>query len=147
MGFGAINVDVGSILQNLGSVGGLFKDIRTAITGKAPLDPTKLAELEGKAQEIEANLMQAQIDINKIEAASTSIFVAGWRPFVGWICGIALFYHFIGYSLFQWVIAFSKIQVVAPAINTEGLLTVLFAMLGLGTLRTLEKVKGAEGNR
>lgn len=144
MGFGAINVDLNNVL---GQAGSLLKDIRTAITGKAPIDSTKQAEIEAKAQEIEAELMKAQIEVNKIEASSTSLFVAGWRPAVGWVCASALFYHFIGFSVFQWVIALSNIKVVAPVINTEGLLTVLFAMLGLGTLRTLEKVKGAEGNR
>src|SRR4030042_267363 len=99
MGLSAVNIDLNNVL---GQAGTLLKDIRTAITGKAPLDPTKQAEIEAKAQVIEAELMKAQIEVNKIEASSTSIFVAGWRPAVGWVCACALFYHFIGFSLFQW---------------------------------------------
>jgi hypothetical protein len=139
-----INIDVGSVL---GQAGKFFKDIRAAITGKEILDPTKLAELEARAQELEANMMNAQMEINKVEAAHSSIFIAGWRPFIGWICGVGLLYHYVGFSLVQWYISFAKAEIVAPKLDTEGLLSIVFALLGLGTLRTWEKVKGAEGNR
>jgi hypothetical protein len=139
-----INIDVGNVL---GQIGKFAKDVRAAITGKEIIDPTKLAELEARAQEIEATAMNAQTEINKIEAAHSSIFIAGWRPFIGWVCGLGLFYHYIGFSIFQWAIAMFKIDVIAPKLDTEGLLSIVFALLGLGTLRTFEKVKGAEANR
>jgi hypothetical protein len=147
MGISGINIDVGSILGNLGKVGQLFKDIRAAITGKEILDPNKQAELLAKIQEAENAASTAQIEINKIEAAHPSIFVAGWRPFIGWICGIGLGYHYIGFSLVQWGVAIFNLNVIPPKLDTEGLLSIVFALLGLGTLRTIEKVKGSEGNR
>ena len=70
-------------------IGGLALDIREAIKGKE-LDPQRLIEL--------------QAEINKLEAQHRSIFVAGWRPFIGWICGFALAYNFIIRDLFIWVI-------------------------------------------
>ena len=138
------NIDLGSIL---GQAGKFAKDLRAAITGKEILDPAKLAELEARAQELEGAMMNAQMEINRVEAAHPSIFIAGWRPFIGWICGIGLFYHYVGFSLVQWYISFSKSQAVAPKLDTEGLLSIVFALLGLGTLRTWEKVKGVEGSR
>lgn len=147
---GLINLDLGSILNNakgiFEGVGSLAKDIRTAITGKVPLDPTKLAELEMKALELEQMSMNAQTEINKIEAASPSLFVAGWRPFIGWICGLGLFYHFIGYSLVMWVVFIAKLNITPPVLDTEGLLSIVLSLLGLGAYRTFEKVKSAQSN-
>lgn len=140
MGLGAINIEnIGGIFSGAGQ---LLKDIRATITGKEILDPTKLAELEAKSLELEGAIMNAQAEINKIEAGSSRIFVAGWRPFIGWCGGIGVFYHFVGHPLFVWVIAIFNLTIVPPVLDTEGLLSLVFAMLGIGTLRTYEKVKG-----
>ena len=144
MNLSGINVDVGSVLTGIGS---LAKSIRAAITGKEVLDPTKLAELEAQVLQIEAQAMAAQTEINKIEAGHASLFVAGWRPAIGWVCATGLFYHYLGCSLIQWIVAAFKLNIIPPAIETEGLLSIVFALLGLGTMRTFEKIKGAEGNR
>jgi hypothetical protein len=143
-GISGINIDVG---QGLGQAGSFLKDIRTAITGKAPLDPNKAAELESKMIDMEHQLMMAQADINKVEAANPSLWIAGWRPGVGWICVAALFWNFIGHPIMTWAVAIGKISITPPSLDTGSLLTVLFAMLGMGTLRTVEKIKGAEANR
>jgi len=84
----------------------------------------------------------AQIEINKIEASHRSIFVAGWRPFIGWVCGFSLAWHFILFDVLSWatLIWFPDIELPELA-GTETLITVLFAMLGLGGLRTYEKIK------
>jgi hypothetical protein len=88
-------------------------------------------------------LAKGQIEINKTEAAHKNMFVAGWRPFVGWTCGIALAWHFVGQPLAVFVIAYSGIESPPlPAFEMESLLTVLLGMLGLGGLRTFEKTKG-----
>lgn len=88
-------------------------------------------------------LAKGQIEINKTEAAHKNMFVAGWRPFVGWTCGIALAWHFVGQPLAVFVIAYSGVESPPlPAFEMESLLTVLLGMLGLGGLRTLEKTKG-----
>tara|TARA_R110002050_G_scaffold289445_1_gene442103 strand:+ start:269 stop:670 length:402 start_codon:yes stop_codon:yes gene_type:complete len=88
-------------------------------------------------------LAKGQIEINKTEAAHKNMFVAGWRPFVGWTCGIALAWHFVGQPLVVFVIAYSGVESPPlPAFEMESLLTVLLGMLGLGGLRTFEKTKG-----
>jgi len=88
-------------------------------------------------------LAKGPIEINKTEAAHKNMFVAGWRPFVGWTCGIALAWHFVGQPLVVFVIAYSGVESPPlPAFEMESLLTVLLGMLGLGGLRTFEKTKG-----
>lgn len=87
-----------------------------------------------------ANL--AQVEVNKIEAAHRTVFVAGWRPFTGWSCAIALTYHFIIEPVIVFILAINNIQVQLPTFDMASLLTVLMGMLGLGGLRTYEKSKG-----
>ena len=103
--------------------GNLAWEIREAIKGKE-LDPNQLLEIQTK--------------INEIEAQHRTVFVAGWRPFIGWVCGVALAYNFVIRDLFIWAI---KPEVVPPALQMEHLMTVLLGMLGLGGLRTYEKIK------
>ncbi len=87
-------------------------------------------------------LAKGQIDINKAEAAQSSMLVAGWRPFVGWSCGLALAWHFLGQPLVVFVTTYAGIETPPlPAFEMESLLTVLLGMLGLGGLRTFEKTK------
>jgi hypothetical protein len=87
-----------------------------------------------------ANL--AQIEVNKTEAQHRSVFVAGWRPFTGWVCASALAYHFIVEPVIIFVLSFFEIQLILPTFDMGSLLTVLMGMLGLGGLRTFEKSKG-----
>lgn len=88
----------------------------------------------------DANL--AQIELNKQEAAHKNIFVAGWRPFVGWICGIALAYHFILSPIIETILIASGITINLPSFEFSQLSSILMGMLGLGGLRTYEKMKG-----
>ncbi|MDX2074037.1 MAG: holin family protein [Alphaproteobacteria bacterium] len=84
----------------------------------------------------------AQTDINKTEAASADRFVAGWRPFIGWVCGVAFAYHFVLQPLLAFIIANGGGgPVELPKFDMDALSTVLMGMLGLGGLRTLEKIK------
>lgn len=86
---------------------------------------------------------RGQIEVNKTEAAHKSMFVAGWRPFVGWTCGVALAWHFVGQPLAVFVITYSGVEAPPlPVFEMESLLTVLLGMLGLGGLRTFEKTRG-----
>ena len=87
-----------------------------------------------------ANL--AQIEVNKAEAAHKSIFVAGWRPSVGWVCSLAMLYHFILAPMIQFGFALGGIEQELPEFDFSQLSTVLMGMLGLGGLRTFEKMKG-----
>lgn len=83
-----------------------------------------------------------QAEINKIEASHRSIFVAGWRPFIGWVCGFGFLWAFIGQPIFEWVVRLNGIDVAAPAILTDNLMELVVALLGLGALRTYEKAVG-----
>ena len=80
-----------------------------------------------------------QSEINKIEAGHRTIFVAGWRPFIGWICGSGLAFHFIIFPLMEWLSKLSKNPVTAPQIEVGALFTLVTALLGLGATRTYEK--------
>lgn len=104
-------------------IGGLAWEIREAIKGKE-LDPKTIIEL--------------QSEINKVEAQHRSIFVSGWRPFTGWVCAFALAYNFVLRDLAIW--AFGVEQVPA-ALQMDHLMTILLGMLGLGGMRSFEKVK------
>ncbi len=91
------------------------------------------------------SLVQGQLAINQKEAEHGSIFVAGWRPFIGWVCGTALAYNFIVQPLLlyaAWVIPEGAVLADAPQLETGELMTVLLGMLGLGGLRTYEKRLG-----
>jgi len=101
--------------------GNLAWDIREAIKGKE-LDPTQLLEIQTK--------------INELEAQHRTVFVAGWRPFIGWVCGFAFAFHYIVMPLLQ---SYTDIKIVE--FDTNSLFTVLMGMLGLGGLRTYEKIK------
>ncbi|MBC8268488.1 MAG: hypothetical protein H8E36_07045 [Rhodospirillaceae bacterium] len=100
------------------------------------------------AEIIKAKMMMkpslAQIELNKIEAGHRSIFVAGWRPFIGWVCGFALFWHFILFDLLTWVTVnfFPHVTELPELTGTETLVTVLLSLLGLGAMRTVEKFGG-----
>jgi hypothetical protein len=86
---------------------------------------------------------QMQADINKVEAANANLFVSGWRPFVGWVCGAAFAYHYVIQPLLAFLLAVAGKSIVPPQFDMEALITVLFGLLGLGGLRTFEKIKGA----
>jgi hypothetical protein len=100
------------------------------------------------AEIIKAKMMMqpslAQIELNKIEAGHRSIFVAGWRPFIGWVCGFALLWHFILFDMLTWITVnfFPHVTGLPELTGTEMLVTVLLSLLGLGAMRTVEKFGG-----
>ncbi|MCB1935546.1 MAG: hypothetical protein KDF59_06365 [Nitrosomonas sp.] len=101
-------------------------------------------------EQFESDLMNAVMDastqqnkINAIEAAHKSVFVAGWRPFIGWICGIGLCWAFVLQPMAAWIFAaFLPDFPHPPQIQTDGLYQLVLAMLGMGGLRTFEKLRG-----
>ena len=100
-------------------------------------------EIATLAQKQAHEAQLAQVEVNKQEAQHRSIFVAGWRPFVGWVCGIALAYHFILAPIILFSVSIIGVQIPElPSFNMETLTTVLLGMLGLGGLRSFEKYKG-----
>ena len=88
-----------------------------------------------------AEINKAQLEVNKVEAGSTNLFVSGWRPFVGWTCGIALCYHFVLQPFLVFLLYSFGYQIDLPVFNMETLTTILLGLLGLGGMRSLEKVK------
>jgi len=122
----------------IGDIIGAVKDL----AGKAIVDKDKkneilykLQELEDKADQRFHDELMGQIEVNKVEAAHSSIFVAGWRASIGWVGSSALAYAYI-------VQPFLGIFVKTPEIDLDGLYNIILAMLGIGAMRTYEKVKG-----
>ena len=125
----------------------------TQVLDKVIPDPQAAADAKLKALELaqkgelavldaELRLALGQIEVNKVEA-TTDLFRGGWRPAVGWVCVVGLGYQFILQPLLPWVVALFGAQVPPlPAIDTEDLMVLLTGMLGLGGLRTFERVKG-----
>jgi hypothetical protein len=98
----------------------------------------KIMELAAKAEEQETQLALGQIDINKIEAGSANLFVAGWRPFIGWTGGVALGYTWIISPLLKAIFGLDEL----PALDADAIWPIIAAMLGLGTMRSFEKSRG-----
>lgn len=116
-------------------------------------DPTAAADAklkvmtlvqEGQLAELNADLQAVlgQLEINKAEASNASLFVAGWRPFVGWVCGAAFAYKFVFAPFIVMLLQMFGKEIDLPTLEFTEILPVLLGMLGLGTLRTVEKVKG-----
>lgn len=98
----------------------------------------------GELAQLDADLKLAtgQMEVNKVEAASQSLFVAGWRPAVGWCCAAAFAFKFIGGPLAVVLMAMAGHPITLPVFDFTEMSTVLLGMLGLGGLRTIERVKG-----
>lgn len=136
----------------MGIIDGILSPV-LAIINKVIPDPEKQAEialqmasLQQSAQfkEIDAQLamVQTQTDTNKAEAANQSLFVAGWRPFIGWICGIGLGWNYLGLSFVTTMCKLFGHPVDIPPMDLSEMMPLLMGMLGLGGMRTVEKIKG-----
>jgi hypothetical protein len=131
-------------------IGDLLEGVK-GIVGEIVVDPNKKNEInlqlaklaDTAAARLDAQ-MAAQTDINKVEASNPNIFVAGWRPFIGWTGGVGLAYSAVLEPFMEFVSKIGGYHGTFPVLNTEVLLQVLMAMLGLGVMRTYEKVKGVE---
>lgn len=124
----------------LEGTGTLAKDLRTAFTGEIPAE--KRAEFELKAQEIESQVMKMQADIN-LQEAKGSTFQRNWRPFLGWISGFSLGFEFLFRPLFyDLFLKYFHFQL--QSIDSTVLMNLVIALLGLGTMRTIEKIKGVQ---
>ena len=120
--------------------------IVTDVIGRfLPENPQKRAEAE---REITAALTDhlakidlAQLEVNKVEAASSSVWTSGWRPCVGWVCAAALGYTYVLQPILVFILAQTGHLVEMPALDIGSLMPILMGMLGLGGLRSFEKVK------
>lgn len=129
-------------LPIIGDVIGAVKDlVSEVVVDKDKRDQVnlELARLQDQAEvRLDAQL-QAQIEVNRAEAQSGSVFVAGWRPAIGWVGAAALAYSFI-------LAPFLGIWVKVPGLQYDSLLEIVLAMLGIGAMRTYEKMKGVSTN-
>tara|TARA_R110002110_G_scaffold203066_1_gene414214 strand:+ start:246 stop:641 length:396 start_codon:yes stop_codon:yes gene_type:complete len=128
------------LLQSLiGPVTGLLDKFIPDADEKAKLAHEIATMAEKQAHE--ANM--GQLEINKMEAQHRSVFIAGWRPFLGWGLSFAMIWHFVLVPMISFGFAYGGIEAPElPAFDMESLMTVLMGMLGLGGLRTFEKTKG-----
>ena len=124
---------------SLDGIGDLLTSLREAVTGKKILDVNEVEKLNLELTKIEQALNLGQIEVNKVEAAHKNMFVAGWRPFIGWVCGIAIAYAFILQPVIIWMVALQGIDVQPPEIESDTLYQLVLAMLGMAGLRTYEK--------
>ena len=129
---------------------------KTAIERIWP-DPIRRAEEVRKLEELKqagdlaqlnahVQLMLGQLEVNKVEAGHKSLFVAGWRPWIGWVGGMALAYQFVLYPLLMWVWVILKAKGVIPVdvsappvLDTGALFSIVTAMLGIGAMRSHDK--------
>jgi roadblock/LC7 domain-containing protein len=112
------------------------------------LIPDRAAAEKAKA-EMEQQLVtaanaaaMAQVEVNKIEAAHSSVFVAGWRPSIGWVCAAGLAWAFVVAPVASWALMVLGVKAELPAIQFDHLFELVLAMLGIGGLRTFEKLRG-----
>jgi hypothetical protein len=104
-------------------------------------------ELSTMAEKHAQELAKGQIEVNKAEAAHKSLFVAGWRPAVGWVCVFGMAGNFITIPITNMILELMESSVTVPLIPTGEMMPVLMGMLGLGAMRTAEKVKGVQRER
>lgn len=118
---------------------GAVSDLIGTVVNKIWPDKT-----EAEKQQLAAAMMvvQGQIDINKTEAASPSVFTSGWRPFIGWVCGSACAWNWIGLPVAKSLLDYAGHPIAISPADISEMLPVLMGMLGLGGLRTVEKIKG-----
>lgn len=141
-GANPVSAAVGGVVEVIGRV--IDKIIPDpAAKAAAALELAKLQQ-SGELQQMAMNvqLVQAQTDTNKVEAASQNFFVAGWRPAIGWICGVGLSYSFLLQPLLTWASPELGLKTPPPSLDMGTLITLLGGMLGLGGMRTYEKVQG-----
>ena len=135
-----------------GAVTGTIDSINYALSGDLPPDVrVKLEEIKLRMEELQSKTNQGQVELNKLEAQSPSFFKSAWRPAIGWIGVLGLFYQYLVHPILEWYILIKgmtvtisgvEVPMTAPTLNTEGILALVTAMLGVGGYRTYEKYKG-----
>jgi Holin of 3TMs, for gene-transfer release len=136
----------------MGLLGGILKDLISPVTdiiGEVVVDKDKKKELEYKLQELVDKADQryhdelmAQTEVNKVEAAHASIFVAGWRPFIGWTGGVGLAYSFVLAPFIEFVARANGYVQEMPMPDAAQLMMLVTSMLGVGAMRSYDKTKG-----
>lgn len=135
------------LLLNVGSklIDHFFPDPKQASDAKL-----KLLQMQQdgtlKAMADDTDLKKAQMAINQAEAGNDNVFIAGWRPFIGWVCGVAFGYTFVLQPLLTFIFTACGHPINLPAVSLDSMMPVLLGMLGLGGMRSVEKLKGVAGS-
>jgi len=132
---------LGVLLDRLSGSGGALKTISKVVDDLHTSDEERL-DKKILMQRIQQKLAEKQLDVNAKEAGHRSIFVSGWRPFIGWCGGFALAFEFILSPGIEWYSKFAGLNLTAPEIQTGPLLAIVTSMLGVAGLRSFEKSKG-----
>ena len=138
-------------------IGGSIGEAFSKIVGAFKVDPTLAMQKQAELAELQANLqaklqdaisaeIQAQTAVNLQEAKSDKLFVAGWRPWIGWTCGMIFAVNFIVGPIVNWVFVLRGIPGQFPKMDLSEAMPVLLGMLGLGTMRSYEKVQGVSNS-
>jgi len=133
-------------------IGGLLKELISPVTdliSEVVVDKDKARELKVRLQELADSADQrlheelmGQIEVNKEEAKHASIFVAGWRPFIGWVGGVGLAYSFVAAPFIEFTAKVFGYVGEMPTPDANQLMTLVTAMLGVGAMRSYDKFKG-----
>jgi holin (3TMs family) len=118
-------------------IGGVVKELIPDADKRMEIQ-VRLAELADQADARETQLLVSQTEVNKIEASNSNLFVSGWRPFIGWVCGGTLAYTWVLAPIAQATFHLQALPIVPP----DQIYPIVMALLGLGTMRTYEKTKG-----
>jgi hypothetical protein len=141
--------NIATAAQKILSMFKMDKNLQAQIAAQATAENIDLEKVEIASA---LSQVQGQLEINKAEAASPNWFIAGWRPFIGWSCGVGFLWAVMGQPFAVYLMALFHWQqqpgaIPLPAVDLKGILELLVPMLGLGALRTAEKITGSEGNR
>ncbi len=135
-------ISVPIISDLIKEVGSTVRELVPDADKRLELD-VRLAELADQAAARETQLLQGQLEINKAEASHSNIFVAGWRPAMGWVGATALGWTWIIAPLLQWTTSLFGVETTIPALDPNAMYPVILAMLGISASRTVEKLNGA----
>jgi hypothetical protein len=133
-----------NILGNLGAggIGSIINGVGRIADDLITTDKERL-EIALKEKELDTQILSKVHETNIAEAQHRTLFVAGWRPFIGWVSGLALFYTFLIQPIFLWINSiYNLTSTPPPQLNDDLLFNIVLAMLGIAGLRTYEKQKG-----
>ena len=134
-------------MLNLGSLVGPVSGLLDKFIEDKDVKNKLAHDLSTMAARHAQELAKGQMEINKTEAAHKSLFVAGWRPAIGWICGLGMASNFLLIPIANFVLALTGSAIVVPLLDTGEMMPVLMGMLGLGAMRTYEKKQGVQRDK
>ena len=134
-------------MLNLGSLVGPVSGLLDKFIEDKDVKNKLAHDLSTMAERHAQELAKGQLEVNKVEAAHKSLFVAGWRPAIGWICGLGMASNFIVIPIANFVLALTGSTILIPLLDTGEMMPVLMGMLGLGAMRTYEKKQGVQRDK